>query len=74
MADLLAYQSIHVGGWFGSTGESEPGDGVLTDGWYGDSGSTIEERLARLETVLALHKPIFINNNGQFEELDIFKE
>lgn len=73
MADILTSQSIYVGGWFGGDGESEPNDGVFTDGWFGgdETLADIANRLARLEALLISHKPLFINTNGQFEELNI---
>lgn len=73
MAGLLPTPSIMVGGWFGGDGQSEPNDGVFTDGWYGgpESIQDISDRLSRLEAALIAHKPIFININGDYEELDI---
>jgi hypothetical protein len=71
MSGLLPLESIRVGGWFGADGESEPTNEVFTDGWFGGS-ETLEEvsnRLARLEQLLRLNRPIFINNNGRYEEL-----
>jgi len=73
MAPILTHQSIYVGGWFGLDGESEPTDGAFTDGWYGgeENLAQLSDRLSRLEALLISHKPLFINNNGQFQELDI---
>lgn len=73
MADLLPSPSIFVDGWFGGDGQSEPNDGVFTGGWYGgpESIDDISDRLARLEAMLISHKPIFVNDGGQMEEIDV---
>jgi len=73
MAAQLPFESLIVGGWFGFDGQSAPGEGVLTDGWYGgeETIQDISNRLTHLESQLRAHKPIFINIDGRFEELVI---
>lgn len=71
MADLLTHESIIIGGWFGTDGESAPSDGVYAGGWFGgpESLQDISDRIARIEALLISNKPIFINSDGIYEEL-----
>lgn len=75
MADLLSYDSIYTGGWFGGDGQSDPNDGVYTAGWFGgpESLEDISDRLARLEAMLIAHQPLFINEDGQLHELNVIE-
>jgi len=61
---LLENESIIVGGWFGDDGVSDPGDGVMTDGWFTYSGLTLDELIA----ILRRDKAIFVNPDGNYEE------
>lgn len=73
MADLLPQYSVYTGGWFGGDGQSEPNDGVYTGGWFGgpESIEDISDRLARLEAMLIAYQPLFVNEKGQINELDV---
>ena len=61
-------------GWFGEDGESLPEDWAILGGWWISAEITLEQinnRLIRLETLLMANKPIFINSNGNLQELNI---
>ncbi|RLG45544.1 MAG: hypothetical protein DRN81_01110 [Thermoproteota archaeon] len=64
---LLGPESILVGGWFGEDGQSEPDEGVYTDGWFLYDGITLDELLAKLRA----NKAIFVNTDGNYEELKV---
>ena len=73
MPTLLPPESVFVGGWFGDDGQSAPGLNPLTDGWYGGplTPEDIEAILNYLVAQLIAHKPIYINTNGDLEELKL---
>lgn len=64
---LLGPESILVGGWFGDDGASEPNESVFVDGWWSFAGMTLEELL----DILRRNKAIFVNTDGNYEELRI---
>jgi predicted TIM-barrel enzyme len=63
------WESIAVGGWFGSDGQSAATNDIFT-GWFTGSPPP-DERLMMLIDLLKTKKPIFINSNGNLENLKI---
>lgn len=64
---LLGPESILVGGWFGDDGASNPNEAALVDGWFSAAGITLEELLE----LLRRDKAIFVNTDGNYEELRV---
>lgn len=73
MPDSLPPESIMIGGWFGNDGQSNPDEQPLTDGWFGGpmSQQDLEDLLNSLIAQLITHKPIYINVDGDLEELKL---
>jgi len=65
-------QAILVGGWFDSDGVSQSTVEPFQDGWFFFVPDTdLDERLTYLEATLRAYKPIFINTDGNLQELVI---
>jgi len=74
MPDALPPESALIGGWFGDDGVSTGDEQPFIDGWFGGpmSCQDIADVLNHVVGELIAHKPIYINNNGDLEELKLF--